>query len=61
MRRVLTAALCFAFISAAALAGEQETKDHKAKGPPADKLLADGLAKAKKEGKAVFLDFSSPT
>ena len=61
MSRPLTVAVCVVFISAGTLAGEQETKDDKAKGPPADKLLADGLAKAKKESKAVFLDFSSPT
>ena len=61
MSRVLTAVFCFAFFSSAGLAGEPKTKDDKAKGPPADKLLADGLAKAKKESKAVFLHFSSPT
>lgn len=31
------------------------------KGPPADKLLADGLAQAKKDEKRVFLMFGSPT
>ncbi|MCI0637797.1 MAG: hypothetical protein L0Y72_10200 [Gemmataceae bacterium] len=61
MSRVLTAVLCFAFFAPSGLAGEQKTKDDKAKGPPADKLLADGLAKAKKESKAVFLAFGSPT
>jgi hypothetical protein len=61
MSRVLTAVACFAFFSSPALAGEQKTKDDKAKGPPAGKLLGDGLAKAKKESKTVFLAFSSPT
>lgn len=31
------------------------------KGPPADKLLAEGLAKANKDQKQVFLMFGSPT
>jgi len=61
MSRFMTAVLCFAFFSPAAPAGGQKTQDDKAKGAPADKLLAGGLAKAKKESKAVFLDFSSPT
>jgi hypothetical protein len=61
MSGVLTAVVCFAFCSPPALAGEQKTKDDKAKGPPADKLLTDGLARARKESKAVFLDFGSPT
>jgi uncharacterized protein YyaL (SSP411 family) len=30
-------------------------------GPPAEALLADGLARAKKDGKVVFLQFGSPT
>ncbi len=33
----------------------------KPKGPPAAEVLADGLATAKKDGKAVFLAFGSPT
>jgi hypothetical protein len=61
MSHVLTAVVCFTFFTSSALAGEQKSKDDKAKGPPADKLLADGLANARKESKAVFLDFSSPT
>ena len=61
MSRVLTAALCCAFFSPPAFAGEEKIKDDKAKGPPADKLLADGLAKANKESKAIFLAFGSPT
>jgi hypothetical protein len=36
-------------------------EDPKPKGPLAADLLADGLAAAKKDGKAVFLAFSTPT
>lgn len=35
--------------------------DAKPKGPPAADVLAEGLATAKKDGKAVFLSFGSPT
>lgn len=57
MSRVFAAVLCFAF-SSTAFAGEPKGKGDKVS---ADKLLADGLARAKKESKAIFLHFSSPT
>ena len=43
-----------------AAAGPKEKDAPKARGPKADTLLADGLAKARGEGRAVFLAFGSP-
>ncbi len=45
----------------ALLAVPGRAEDPKPKGEPADKLLATGLATAKKDGKVVFLAFGSPT
>lgn len=53
MTRILIAAL-------ALLPTAGRADDPKPKGEPADKVLADGLAAAKKDGKAVFLAFGSP-
>jgi hypothetical protein len=58
MNRILIGIVFFGYFQVSVLAQGQHVKD---KGPAAEKLLADGLAKAKKENKAVFLDFSSPT
>jgi thiol-disulfide isomerase/thioredoxin len=45
----------------ALLAVPGRAEDPKPKGEPADKVLAAGLAAAKKDGKVVFLAFGSPT
>lgn len=55
MSRVLLLAV-IAILPAVAHAEEP-----KVKGPPATEVLAEGLAAAKKDGKAVFLAFGSPT
>jgi uncharacterized protein YyaL (SSP411 family) len=57
MSRILLL-IAFAMLSAVAHADDPKPK---AKGPPATEVLADGLAVAKKDGKAVFLAFGSPT
>jgi thiol-disulfide isomerase/thioredoxin len=44
-----------------AAAGPQAKDAPKAKGQKTDTLLADGLAKARGEGRAVFLAFGAPT
>lgn len=43
------------------VAAPVRSDDPEKKGPPAATLLAEGQAKAKKEGKQVFLVFGSPT
>jgi hypothetical protein len=61
MTRVLTAVVFLALgLAPPSLAGDPKTQD-KVKGPPAADLLARGLADAKKDGRAVFLSFGSPT
>ena len=49
-------AVAFAFIAVSVRAD-----DAKPKAPPAADVLSEGLAAAKKDGKAVFLAFGSPT
>jgi hypothetical protein len=63
MTRVLTAVACLALGLTLSLraAAPQEKGDPKAKGPKADALLADALAKAKANKCAVFLTFTTPT
>src|SRR5262245_16814330 len=62
MTRVLTVLVCLPLgFAAPSQAGGPQVKDDKVKGPPAADLLADGLAKAKQDGRAVFLSFGSPT
>jgi thiol:disulfide interchange protein len=66
IRTMLTFAVLFG-LTLAAPADDTKPADKKAgekkieKGPPADSLLADALAQAKKEHKIVFLQFGSPT
>ena len=57
MIRVLTATVCLALV----LPATAQADEPKAKGQPAADVLAAGLTQAKKEGKAVFLAFESPT
>jgi thiol-disulfide isomerase/thioredoxin len=63
MIRVLIAVvgLAFGFASLCHVGKAQEKEAPKIQGPPAHSLLTDGLAKAKKDNKAVFLAFGSPT
>jgi hypothetical protein len=61
MIRAWTVVACLALgFAPPSPAGNPNTPD-KAKGPPAADLLASGLANARKDGKAVFLSFGSPT
>src|SRR3954468_4565619 len=62
MTRTLLAWTALALFALPA-AADDKTADAKKpdQGPPADSLLADGLARAKKDNKRVFLQFGSPT
>src|SRR5262249_2672809 len=61
MIRVLTAVACLAFALPSWSAAPQEKDTPKVQGPKAEVVLADGLAKAKADKRAVFLTFGSPT
>jgi hypothetical protein len=62
MIRILIAVVCLALgFAPPAPAGAPQEKDDKVKGPPAGELLTTGLTKAKKDSRAVFLSFGSPT
>jgi thiol-disulfide isomerase/thioredoxin len=62
MTRVLTAVvLALGFATSSQGADPQEKDSPKAKATPANALLTEGLAKAKKDNRAVFLAFGSPS
>src|SRR5947208_12796522 len=62
---IIRTVLCLVALTAFCLPGAADDKKTDPKkpeqGPPADSLLADGLAKARQEKKRVFLVFGSPT
>jgi hypothetical protein len=61
MTRVLSAVVFLTLVLPAPSSAGDPKPPEKAKGPPASTLLTEGLAKAKKDNRAVFLAFGSPS
>jgi len=61
MSRVLPAVVCLFLALPFVCRADEKDNPNKPKGAPAATLLDEGLAQAKKDGKAVFLAFGSPT